>query len=51
MDNGITIKEVIHDDNAIVDAIIEELSIQNQKDMWHEAKNLVKKFVDKLVKA
>ena len=50
-DRGIHIVEVVHDDNTIVDAIIEKMRILNQKDMWHKAKNMVQKFVDKLVKA
>ncbi|CAM6093279.1 unnamed protein product [Calypogeia fissa] len=48
-DNNIILKEIIHDDNKFVDAIIEELEILNQKDLWHKAKNLVKIFVEKLV--
>ncbi|CAM6099333.1 unnamed protein product [Calypogeia fissa] len=48
-DNGVILKEIIHDDNKSVDAIIEELGILNKKDLWHKAKNLVKTFVEKLV--
>ncbi|CAM6123217.1 unnamed protein product [Calypogeia fissa] len=47
----IPMEEVIHDDKASMDSIIEETGIRNQKDLWHRAKNLVKKFVEKMVSA
>ncbi|CAM6099329.1 unnamed protein product [Calypogeia fissa] len=49
--NGVIIKEIIHDDNRIVDIIIDSLGIANQKNLWHKAKNLVKKFIAELVAA
>ncbi|CAM6099358.1 unnamed protein product [Calypogeia fissa] len=47
--NGVITKEVIHDDNQTIDTIIDSLGIANQKDLWHKAKNLVRKFIVELV--
>ncbi|KAL2633711.1 hypothetical protein R1flu_005190 [Riccia fluitans] len=35
-DKGLTIGEVIHDDNAQVDAILKDHNIMSQKDLWHK---------------
>ncbi|KAL2609996.1 hypothetical protein R1flu_028569 [Riccia fluitans] len=35
-DKGLTIGEVIHDDNAQVDAILKAHNIVSQKDLWHK---------------
>ncbi|KAL2650928.1 hypothetical protein R1flu_019056 [Riccia fluitans] len=47
-DKGITIGEVIHDDNAQVDAILKAHNIVSQKDLWHKCKNVMGKFKENL---
>ncbi|CAM6094701.1 unnamed protein product [Calypogeia fissa] len=39
---GIMIDEVVHDHNTTVDAYVMELGIENQKDLWHKCKSLLK---------
>ncbi|KAL2634236.1 hypothetical protein R1flu_005715 [Riccia fluitans] len=48
MDKGLTIGEVIHDDNAQVDAILKAHNIMSQKDLWHKRKNVMGKFKELL---
>ncbi|KAL2651223.1 hypothetical protein R1flu_019351 [Riccia fluitans] len=47
-DKGLTIGEVIHDDNAQVDAILKAHNIVSQKDLWHKCKNVMGKFKELL---
>lgn len=47
--HGIVINKVVYDDNKFLDFILDDLGNKNQKDMWHKGKNLMKKFVEKLV--
>ncbi|KAL3688173.1 hypothetical protein R1sor_014482 [Riccia sorocarpa] len=47
-DKGLTIEEVIHDDNATVDSILSQHNIMSQKDLWHKCKNLMSKFKESL---
>ncbi|KAL3700497.1 hypothetical protein R1sor_018519 [Riccia sorocarpa] len=45
---GFTIEEVIHDDNASVDAILTQHNIFSSKDLWHKCKNIMSKFKEVL---
>ncbi|KAL3692598.1 hypothetical protein R1sor_006249 [Riccia sorocarpa] len=45
---GFTIEEVIHDDNASVDAILTQHNILSSKDLWHKCKNIMSKFKEVL---
>ncbi|KAL2651530.1 hypothetical protein R1flu_019658 [Riccia fluitans] len=42
------LQEVIHDDNAAIDALLARQGIDSQKDLWHVAKNLMRKFKEDL---
>ncbi|KAL2635273.1 hypothetical protein R1flu_006752 [Riccia fluitans] len=44
----LNIVEVIHDDNAQVDAILSQHNILSQKDLWHKCKNVMGKFKELL---
>ncbi|KAL2635012.1 hypothetical protein R1flu_006491 [Riccia fluitans] len=45
---GLTIEEVVHDDNASVDAILTQHGILSSKDLWHKCKNIMSKFKEVL---
>ncbi|KAL2636453.1 hypothetical protein R1flu_007932 [Riccia fluitans] len=45
---GLTIEEVVHDDNAFVDAILIQYGILSSKDLWHKCKNIMSKFKEVL---
>ncbi|KAL3687506.1 hypothetical protein R1sor_013815 [Riccia sorocarpa] len=44
LEKGIAISEIIHDDNRVVDSIIDRYEILNQKDLWHKCKNIIESF-------
>ncbi|KAL2611610.1 hypothetical protein R1flu_023302 [Riccia fluitans] len=48
LEKGLNIVEVIHDDNAQVDAILSQHNILSQKDLWHKCKNVMGKFKELL---
>ncbi|KAL2650226.1 hypothetical protein R1flu_018354 [Riccia fluitans] len=48
LEKGLNIVEVIHDDNAQVDAILNQHNILSQKDLWHKCKNVTGKFKELL---
>ncbi|KAL2642831.1 hypothetical protein R1flu_010418 [Riccia fluitans] len=45
---GLTIEEVVHDDNTSVDAILTQHGILSSKDLWHKCKNIMSKFKEVL---
>ncbi|KAL2632577.1 hypothetical protein R1flu_004056 [Riccia fluitans] len=45
---GLTIEEVVHDDNASVDAILTQHGILSSMDLWHKCKNIMSKFKEVL---
>ncbi|KAL2611211.1 hypothetical protein R1flu_022903 [Riccia fluitans] len=45
---GLTIEEVVHDDNASVDTILIQHGILSSKDLWHKCKNIMSKFKEML---
>ncbi|KAL3684233.1 hypothetical protein R1sor_002255 [Riccia sorocarpa] len=47
-DAGLTIEEVIHDDNSQVDSILAAHSIMSSRDLWHKCKNVMGKFKEVL---
>lgn len=51
LENGITIKEVVHDDKAFVDNILAKFEIFNSKDLWHKCKKLCGKLKEDLARA
>ncbi|KAL2641250.1 hypothetical protein R1flu_008837 [Riccia fluitans] len=45
---GLRIEEVVHNDNASIDAILTQHGILSLKDLWHKCKNIMSKFKEVL---
>jgi hypothetical protein len=43
-EGGVGVGEVVHDDKLLVDSILHQRGIINQKDLWHKYKKLIFKF-------
>jgi hypothetical protein len=43
---GVIVGEVVHDDKLLVDSILQQQGIINQKDLWHKCKKLIFKEWD-----
>jgi hypothetical protein len=43
-EGGVGVGEVVHDDKLLVDSILQQQGIINQKDLWNKCKKLIFKF-------